>query len=148
MRTKLLLSLAILLLLLAGAATAQQPTAQQRTLKPVATVKQLMTEIVIPTSDAIFQVAGKEPKTEEEWAAVQHSALTLAESGNLLMIGNRAKDKGNWMKESQALVDVGMTALKAAQAKNVEELTKIGDQIYDVCESCHNKYTDKAKENK
>ena len=148
MRTTLLLSLAILLLLLAGAATAQQPAAQRPTVKPVATVKQLMTAIIIPSSDALFQVAGKEPKNDEEWAAVQNSALTLAESGNLLMIGNRAKDRGNWMKESQALVDIGMTAFKAAQAKNVDELTKIGDQIYDVCESCHNKYTDKAKENK
>ena len=107
-----------------------------------------MTAIIIPSSDVLFQVAGKAPTNDEEWATVERNALTLVESGNLLMIGDRAKDNGDWMKESQALVDVGMTAFKAAQAKNVEELTKIGDQMYDVCESCHNKYTDKAKENK
>lgn len=116
--------------------------------KPVATVKQLMTAIIIPSSDVLFQVAGKAPTNEEEWATVERNAMTLVESGNLLMIGDRAKDTGDWMKESQSLVDVGVSAFKAAQAKNVDELTKLGDQIYEVCESCHNKYTDKAKENK
>ena len=131
------------LLFLACTATPPKPP-----FKPVATAKQLMTAIIIPSSDVLFQVAGKAPTNDEEWATVERNALTLVESGNLLMIGDRAKDNGDWMKESQALVDVGMTAFKAAQAKNVEELTKIGDQIYEVCESCHNKYTDKAKENK
>ena len=143
MRTTRLLSLASLLLFLASAAPAQQPT-----LKPVATVKQLMKAIVIPSSDAVFQVAAKEPKNEEQWAAVQNSALALAEAGNLLMIGSRAKDRGEWMKESQALVDLGAAAFKAAEAKDAEAVAKAGDEIYNVCESCHNKYMEKAKETK
>ena len=140
MRTTLLLSLASLLLFLASAAPAQQPT-----LKPVATVKQLMKAIVIPSSDVIFQVAAKEPKTDEQWAAVQNSALALAEAGNLLMIGSRAKDQGEWMKQSQALLDLGSAAFKAAEAKDVDAVSKAGDEIYEVCEGCHNQYMEKAK---
>ena len=56
MRTVLLLFLAGLLLSLASAATAQQPT-----LKPVASLNQLMKAIIIPTSDAVFQVAAEAP---------------------------------------------------------------------------------------
>ena len=140
MRTTLLLSLASLLLFLASAAPAQQPT-----LKPVATVKQLMKAIVIPSSDAVFKVAAEEPKNEEQWAAVQNSALALAEAGNLLMIGSRAKDRGEWRKQSQALLDLGSAAFKAAEAKDVDAVSKVSDEIYEVCEGCHNKYMEKAK---
>jgi len=60
----------------------------------------------------------------------------------------RAKDRGEWMKESQALVDLGAAAFKAAEAKDAEAVAKAGDEIYNVCESCHNKYMEKAKETK
>ena len=143
MPTIFVILLVSLLLFLASAAPAQQPT-----LKPVATVKQLMKAIVIPSSDAVFQVAAKEPKNEEQWAAVQNSALALAEAGNLLMIGSRAKDRGEWMKQSQALVDLGTVAVKAAEAKDVDAVSKAGDEIYNVCESCHNKYMEKTNEAK
>ena len=140
MRTTLLLLLAAFLLFLASAAPAQQPA-----LKAVGTVKQLMKAIVIPSSDVIFKVAAEEPKNDEQWAAVQNSALALAEAGNLLMIGNRAKDQGDWKKHSQALVDLGAAALKAAEAKDAEAVSKTGDDIYEVCEGCHNKYMEKPK---
>ena len=140
MPTIFVILLVSLLLFLASAAPAQQPT-----LKPVATVKQLMKAIVIPSSDAVFQVAAKEPKNDEQWAAVQNSALALAEAGNLLMIGSRAKDQGEWMKQSQALLDLGSAAFKAAEAKDVDAVSKAGDEIYEVCEGCHSKYMEKAK---
>ncbi len=140
MRTILLLFLAALLLSLSNAASAQQPT-----LKPVATVNQLMKAIVIPTSDAIFQVAMKAPETDEEWTVMQNNALTLAESGNLLMIGSRAKDQGDWIKAAQALVNAGTVAFKAAEAKNEDALIEAGDQVYATCEGCHSRYMEGAQ---
>ncbi len=138
MRTVFLLFLAALLFSLASTATAQQPT-----FKPVATVNQLMKAIVIPTSDAVFQVAIEGPQDDEAWAAVQNSALLLAESGNLLMIGDRAKDTGDWIKAAQALIEAGTVAFKAAEAKNVDALIEAGDQVYATCEGCHERYLDK-----
>ena len=138
MRTILLLFLAALLLSLSNTASAQQPT-----LKAVATVNQLMKAIIIPSSDAVFQVAMEPPQDDEAWTAVQNSALTLAESGNLLMIGSRAKDQGDWIKAAQALVDAGTVAFKAAEDKNVDALIEAGDQVYATCEGCHERYLDK-----
>jgi phosphosulfolactate synthase (CoM biosynthesis protein A) len=88
-----------------------------------------MRAMVIPTSDAIFKISNEAPKDDKEWATIQDSALTLAESGNLLMNAGRAKNKDEWMKDAEALVDAGAAAFKAANAKDVNALNDINDQI-------------------
>jgi hypothetical protein len=132
------IGLMVLLLAGAGAAAAQAPT-----LRPVGTVRQLMLGIVAPASDAIFKVPNKAPKNDGEWQALQNSALILAETGNLLMLPGRAKDKDEWMKNAKALVDAGSAAFKAANAKDANALTDIGDKIDETCETCHAKYLPK-----
>jgi cytochrome c553 len=128
-------TIGVMILLLAGAAMAQAPTFQ-----PVGTTLQLMKAMVIPSSDALFKIATEAPKNDKEWTAVQNNALLLAESGNLLMIAGRAKDNAEWMKDSKALVDAGAAAFKAANAKDVNKLNNISDEILTACETCHNKY--------
>ena len=118
--------------------------------KPVASVKQLMEATIDPAADVLWESVGTvvtlkgveeiAPKNDEEWATVRNSALTLAEAGNLLLIGDRARDKGDWIKMSQALVDVGVVAMKAAETKNPEALFEAGGQVYEVCRECHIKY--------
>ena len=91
---------AIGFILLVGAATAQAPSFQ-----PVGTVSQLMINIIYPTSDAIFYIERTPPKTDVEWNAIRNQTLMLAESGNLLMMGGRAKDQGKWAELSRALIE-------------------------------------------
>ena len=129
-------------LLLASVAMTQQPT-----VKPVASVKQLMRAMIIPSSNALFNVARQAPKDDKEWAAVENNAVILGESGNLLMIGSRAKNTAVWMKSSQALVDAGAIALKAAEARNLDALVDAGNQIVDSCETCHEKHWDRSQQN-
>jgi hypothetical protein len=131
-------TIGLMVLLLAGAATAQAPTFQ-----PVGTVRQLMLGIVAPASDAIFKVPNKAPKNDGEWTALQNSALILAETGNLLLLPGRSKDKGEWTKDAKALVDAGSAAFKAANARDASALTDIGDKIDETCETCHAKYLPK-----
>lgn len=107
----------VMILLLASTAMAQAPTSQ-----PVGTILQLMKAMVIPSSDVIFNIPSQAPKEDKEWAAVQNSALILAESGNLLMMAGRSKDNGEWMKDSRVLVDAGTAAFKAANAKDTNNL--------------------------
>jgi cytochrome c553 len=128
-------TIGIMILVLVGTALAQAPTFQ-----PVGTTLQLMRAMVIPTSDAIFKISNEAPKNDSEWATIQNSALMLAESGNLLMIAGRAKDKDEWMKDAKALVDAGAAAFKAANAKDANALNDISDQILTTCETCHQKY--------
>src|SRR4051794_3484924 len=39
----------------------------------------------------------RQPRTESDWAAVSASAAALIEAGNLLMMGDRLKDKDQWV---------------------------------------------------
>ena len=122
-------------LLLATAALTQQPAP-----RPVATVTQLMQAMVIPASNALFNVSRQVPEDDAGWDAVRNHAVILAESGNLLMIGGRAEDSEVWMQTSQALANAGEAALAAALARDIAAITSVGDQIIDACERCHEKH--------
>ena len=96
---------------------------------PVANSCQLMIHVIYPTSDAIFYVERTPPKNEQDWNVLRTNALTLAESGNLLMMGTRARDQGDWIKDSKMLVDAGNAAYKAARAKELNALVEVNDQL-------------------
>ena len=81
--------------------------------KPVASVHQLMHDVVYPNAEIVWESVGTIisyegteeifPRNDQEWEAVERSALTLTEAGNLLMIEGRAKDTGDWMERARAL---------------------------------------------
>ena len=123
---------------------APRPAEHEPPFKPIADVRQLMTAIIIPTSDVVFQVGSNLPQDDKAWTAVDNAALALAESGNLLMLGDRAKRETSWMEFSRAMIDAAETAMKAAQKKNVDEVLAAGDKVYATCENCHNQYMDKT----
>ena len=68
--------------------------------QPVGNMSQLMIDVIYPTSDAIFYVERDAPKNDRDWGVLRTNALTLAESGNLLMMGARARDQGDWIKDA------------------------------------------------
>ena len=113
---------------------------QEHEVKAVATVTQLMQAMVIPASNALFNLPRNEPEDDQGWSEVQNSAVILAESGNLLMMGSRAPDSEVWRATSRALVDAGEAALRAAEARDVESIADVGNQIIEACESCHEKH--------
>ena len=118
--------------------------------RPVADVKQLMASVIEPGAEVYWDAVGTiydengateiEPQTIEEWEAVRNAAYVVAESGNLLMMSSRAKDGGDWMTMSQAMIEVGQRAIKAAEARNKTSVFDVGAELYDTCTSCHAKY--------
>jgi cytochrome c556 len=108
---------------------------------PVATVRQLMLDLIHPSSnDILLAIYRGGPKDDNEWAAVRRSAVTLAESGNLLMMEGRARDQGDWMKDAKLLVDAGNSAYKAAQAKDGTALAALASPLDASCTTCHKQY--------
>ena len=102
---------------------------------------------VEPLSNAVFdaavwvngvQVGG--PKTDNDWKLVQANALTLAETGNLLLMGSRAKDQTGWITRTQAMMDAAREAARAAESKNVNAVFNAGGKIYQACTGCHLQY--------
>ena len=59
------------------------------------------------------------------------------------MLPGRAKDKNEWIRNAKALVDAGPAAFEAANAKDTNALTDIGDKIDETCVTCDAKYLPK-----
>jgi hypothetical protein len=92
--------IALLSLLLGMGACQPQSTAPSaQPFKATASIQEIMTSIVDPSADAIWDAVGttvsakgtedREPRTDEEWQQLRRSAITLIESTNLLMMGGR-----------------------------------------------------------
>jgi hypothetical protein len=57
-----------------------------------------------------------------------------------MMMAPRAIDDGEWMRMSIAMVDIGVEAAEAAEAKNPEAVLEVGERVYNVCLDCHTRY--------
>jgi hypothetical protein len=117
---------------------------------PVASIKQIMEAIVMPSATVIYKAVGSTwsaggveevaPRNDKEWAAVAGHAAALVESGNLLLMSDRALDNGDWVKMTRQFVDAGKAALKAADSKSVDGILAAGGDLNEACDTCHAKY--------
>lgn len=117
---------------------------------PVASIAQIMNGITGPAATAVYNAVGMvvsiegveeiAPQNDEEWAAVANSAAALVESGNLLLLGDRALDGGDWVTITRAMMDAGQKALTAAEAKDKDGILAAGSDINTTCDDCHAKY--------
>lgn len=108
---------------------------------PTASMKQLMLDLIYPSSNQILLTINRNgPADETEWAAMRRSALTLAESANLLLAPGRARDGNDWQKDARLLADAGATAYRAALAKDAKGLATAAAAIDRSCTICHKQY--------
>ena len=115
-------------------------TAPQVPYRVVGTMSQLMVDIIYPTSNDIFYIVRKPPSNDAEWQAIQRSALTLAESANLLVMPGRARDQDKWIGDARLLLDAGNLAFKAARAKDYDAIVALNEQLVTACTTCHQDY--------
>jgi hypothetical protein len=131
----------------AVAGCARQP--EPPPFKPVADVLQLMEGPIAHAAEdywgSVSTIVDKDgihenfPRNDEEWEHVWAAGVTLAESGNLLMMSPRAKE-GEWVNFSSQLVDAGWSGARAAEEKNPDKVLEEGEKIYNVCVACHTAY--------
>jgi hypothetical protein len=114
--------------------------------RTLANVRELHDLIISPASDAVFEASTREALDAKGWTTVRNQALLLAEGGNLLMIGNRVRDNGNWMKMSRAMVDAAALAVTAAEKKDAMALETATDAITVSCMECHRPYRDQGRQ--
>jgi hypothetical protein len=131
-----------------GCGTQSKPAAS--VFKPALDMKQLMAWVIEPNADVVWASVGTvvtaegeeehAPQTDAEWNAVRNAAAAVAESGNLLMVEQRARDHGAWMTSAHSLIDSATQAMQAAAAKDKEALFTAGGDVYLACSACHAKY--------
>jgi len=140
----------VFLLILASAGCAPEPEPYDA----VADVQQLMLTVVTPAAEVywgavgtIMTLEGTEeiaPKTFQEWETVRNAAMTVAESGNLLLMPGRIQEDQQWTELSLALITKGREALAAAQARDAEAVFAAGGELYTVCNDCHAAFAPEA----
>jgi cytochrome c553 len=115
--------------------------------KAVVTTRQLMEEVIEPAANVYWESVGsvtdrrgtvdKAPKSAAEWDAVRNAATVVAESGNLLILEARARNRDEWMTLARALVEMGERARKAAESRDSKAVFDAGAELYESCVSCH-----------
>jgi len=108
-----------------------------------ATLKELMTKVVEPASNAVFYVGREAPTTDAQWKALQIQAAKLKEAAAKLTTSTYAKDKGRWMQDAKLLVDASNAAVTAANSKKQAALEELNDPLYTACITCHEHYQPK-----
>lgn len=116
-------------------------------------VHEIMEHVLEPAAKAFWGGAGYvhneqgerdlAPTTNEGWQAVENGAAVVAESGNLLMMPGRAVEEDEWMAYSRRLAEVGLKAMRAAEARDKEAVFAVGGELFEACEACHAKYLKK-----
>jgi hypothetical protein len=134
----------------ARAATPASAAAAPVDTAPVATIKQIMIGITNPAAFAVYEAVGTKssaagveeiaPQNDEEWAKVGSAGAAVVESGNLMLMGDRAIDKGDWVKMTRDMMEQGKAAMKAAEAKDKDKIVEAGGELNTTCDNCHARY--------
>lgn len=153
MRRKLVFLVALPLTL---SALACSGTPQPPPFKAVVDTKTLMSAMLERQADIVWEsvsdtIIGNEiierrPHTDEEWQAVRNAAISVTETGNLLMIVPRAQDGDGWMKASAALIAQGERMIAAIDRKDAKAVFDVGSDLYDSCVNCHMHYMPAIKD--
>lgn len=140
------LSFAVLLALVAACAE----TGDAPGFVAVADSRQLMVSVIEPAAEVYWDAVGVimdeegtheiAPRTPEEWEAVENAAWVLAESGNLMLMEERAQGREHWIAMSRSMIEVGKRAVDAAAAKDPQAVFDVGAEVYFVCTGCHAVY--------
>ena len=116
----------------------------------VADVTDLMLSVLEPAAETYWDGVGEilteegvhqfRPLAEEDWTSLRSAAFILAESGNLLMMDGRVRDRGDWMAHSRLMVDAGRVALEAVDRRDPDAVFDAGAEVYYACRDCHARY--------
>jgi hypothetical protein len=155
---------AIAAILSAGFLVAQS-SPPPKAVAPAANLNQLMRALFFPNSNTVFFTQRYDPaevKRADEpsgstdpltgvfggWEAVENSALTLADSADLLLTPGRKCSNGrdvpignaDWAQLVNGLRDASMVSYKAALTKDRDKLIMASEVLALSCSNCHNKY--------
>ena len=142
--------------------------------RPTATVREIMGNMVDPSADILWEsvativsqagIDDRRPRTDDEWATVKRSAVTLVEATNLLLIDRptgrtedisanpnielspaeidvlRTKGPETWKMFVKGLYDASIPALNAINKKDADALLNSGEALDVACENCHLHY--------
>jgi hypothetical protein len=139
--TALLSSVLLSVLLLNGCTPSGPAEAEEFTL-PVS-INEVMASLINHSADPIWVAAWRNPQSERDWRELEHLARQLQVGGALLTIPGTGPvdrqwtERPKWREYSESLAAVAGRAVNAARSRDVELISRAGDEIVEVCEGCH-----------
>lgn len=138
-------------------------------------IREIMSSLIDPHADALWNsvkvvsdsngITEFAPETDEEWAALRISAVSIIEGSNSLMMPGRQvarpgsvgefpeyeftpeevqellnADLQSWVGFSQGLQNSAFDMLKAIDMRDSEFLSESGAYLDEACEACHANY--------
>lgn len=103
-------------------------------------MKPIMSQVIYPTSDAIFYITSRAPQSDREWADLMKKTEMLAEASKVMLMPTHRRDRDKWMKDAQLMVDASAAAVEAARKKDLDALANLNDALYTSCVTCHKDY--------
>jgi mono/diheme cytochrome c family protein len=151
-----------------GTPAAAPASAGAVSLAPAANLAQLMRGVTFPNANIIFNTQLKDPATDKPkmpvpydyvlwgqtvyygWQSVDQAALALQETTPLFLLPGRRCQNGrpvpvnkpDFQKFTQDLIDYSKELYKASQARNVEMMASMAENLNNTCANCHKVYRD------
>ena len=116
------------------------------TLRLPVSINEVMASLVNHSADPIWVAAWRNPQTDTQWRELEHLAKQLEIGGALLSIpGTGPMDEqwtsnADWRNFADQLSQAAARAVNAARARDVQLISRSGDEIVDICEACHIAY--------
>jgi hypothetical protein len=142
--------LAPLFLLISISCSSQPPAPAMPPFDTSVSVKDLMENVMDPAADVVWESVGtimtkegtfeRAPANDDEWNRVKAGAITLVETGNLLLIPARTGGSEEWVSLAQAMIAQSKRAIKAAEDHDKQATFDIGADIYESCVNCHKRF--------
>jgi len=92
--------------------------------------------MIIPASNALFDVGRQAPESDEEWLALRKQAVILVEAGRALTIDSRSRGIA-WDNWSEALSAAGQSAINAIDNRDADGALDAGNALIETCTDCH-----------
>lgn len=109
------------------------------------TINEVMVAVVDHNAHILWNTSLDEfrPRTEHDWHELEHAAVTLTASGNMIMIPGPSDLDREWVADpaweayAQAQTDAALRMLNAVRDHNMDALEDSGGDLVDTCTACH-----------
>jgi hypothetical protein len=112
-------------------------------------MKTFMEHVLTPAANVVWSVNAVvidakgehdlSPISDADWERIVSSAATLVEATNALMIPQRARDP-QWNFYAGNLAEAANRAYLAAEARDLQSIAEVSDQLDGICAACHRHY--------
>ncbi len=137
---------AILFLLFSSLIACGQSAEESTEAKLPISINEVMASLINHSADPIWIAAWRNPQNEKDWRELEHLSRQLQVGGALLSIpgtgpvDERWTDNENWRGYAQQLSAAAGRAVNAARSKDIVLIQRAGDDIVEICESCHKEF--------